>query len=111
MQLTQARPAVGLRQDESEPAELRDLLPKRRVVTVGRLGEPAYLRDRATLLEEASCSLAENLVLLAETEVCGDLGIGHWFYLLFGRPSTRSPRMLRWISLVPPPIVIPKEFR
>ena len=49
----------------------------------------------------------QQLVLLAKAKVVGN---SHG-YLLFGRPSTRSPRMLRWTWLVPPPMVLANEFR
>ncbi len=54
--------------------------------------------------------VAQHLLVGAEAEV---LRLRHALlsYFDFARPSTRSPRMLRWISLVPAAIVMPYEFR
>ena len=72
--------------EQTDPAELLELLPRR-------------CRIR---LEERAGLAAEIFLLLREREV-------HSCQRLLGRPSTRSPTMLRRISLVPASIVLPRE--
>ena len=68
----------------------------------GRLPQRGEVGVRA---EELACALAEEGAVVVET--VGRLAHGGQ---LLGSPRTRSPRMLRWISLVPAAMVAPKLF-
>jgi hypothetical protein len=78
-------------------------------VLVGRIGvgrdELAQALDRYVLVEEAAREVAQHRLVLTETEIAGGSRLHRRAHFDFGRPSTRSPRMLRWISLVPAAIV------
>ena len=75
--------------------------------------ERVQLVRAVVVLEEPARRIAEHRLVFAESEVLGlfrhrrVLTSSHFD---FGNPSTRSPRMLRWISLVPAAIVPPKLF-
>jgi hypothetical protein len=103
MNRSEARAAVHLRHEQPEPAQLGELLPHGRVVAPAVARQTADLGDRAVLTEPAPGLLAQEVVLLFVVERAR--------HRLFGRPSTFSPRMFRWISFEPPAIVIPKEER
>ena len=83
-----------------QPELLAHLLPHRRVVALGGLHEPPDLGLRRLGLEELPHRAPQFFLLLGEGEVhclspviCG--------FGSLGSPRTRSPMMLRWISLEP----------
>ena len=95
---------------EPGPAELADLLPDPLVprgplaAVIGGVGirrdERAQALDGQVLVEEAAREVAQQLLVFAEAEIPGRCSRHRVAYFDFGRPSTRSPRMLRWISFV-----------
>ena len=97
----EALAAVLLGDRERLEAELlAHLLPDRGVVALGGLHQPADLGLRRLGLEELPHRAPQFFLLLGEGEVhclspviCG--------FGSLGSPSTRSPMMLRWISLEP----------
>ncbi len=109
---------------EPGPAELDDLLPQPLVparalplVVDGLRGlghQPAQGLDGQALVEELARQVAKQGLVFSEAEVSRrGVRLGHrspLAYFDFGRPSTRSPRMLRWISFVPAAMVPPYEF-
>ncbi len=78
--------------------------------------ELAQLLDRQLVVEELARHVADECLVLAKSEIPRH---GHGVrvfrhrvfppvrYFDFGRPRTRSPRMLRWTSFVPAAIVCP----
>ena len=61
--------------------------------------------DRAMVAQQRRRALGDGTLLVAQAEV------DHRRYRPRGRPSTRSPTMLRWISEVPPAIVCLRSMR
>ena len=115
--------AGRLRHGERRPAELDHLLPEPLVA-----GEPAAPRSRrprdgraATSVRSLSIGdvLVEEACAPESRTICSSAPKPKSFGCAIGRvlptstsrrPSTRSPRMLRWISFVPAAIVMPYEF-
>ena len=94
----EALAAVLLGDRQALQAELvRHLRPDRRVVALGRLHEPAHLALGALRLEELPHGVAQLVLLFREREVHrGSFSPwGDGLSGLRGRPSTRSPMMLR----------------
>jgi hypothetical protein len=98
-----AGPTRLLGERETEPAKGRRLAPERLVD--GRLGHH-HLPDAGGCLaigEDATDGVADRFLLGTE----GQIHVAPQR----GRPSTRSPMMLRWISFVPPPMVCESPVR
>src|SRR5690349_21220681 len=100
----QADAAVLWRNEQSVPAHSPDGLVQRRARPLASDDDGLQPALREFPFEQARQAVLHLLLLFVEREVHGVRADA-----VRGRPSPRSPMMLRWICAVPPPIMKPRS--